>query len=634
VEAPKEESSQEETSQEECSQEDRLDPSELYEERCKKCAMCVKPDCGRCATCVLNASRGLRVRQVCLHKMCTEISQEQKQQRADGFPTGWCFIFDNPNEEDDSFVDDKFRRPDLSGLRMISPNGHKYRTIGAVRRKYQGSLDPFEDRIHRLFAQIGVSLWLKNSEHALLGKSYCREWMNVEGQRRIVYGCITKVEDSPLHDPKFTITFNDDSRAIVNNLYEGGNSSLSVPATSTITESLAWGGSILYDAKNNFRGVPARNDSADSEPPFYTSWIVPDLAAEEIDYERNPQGLPKLTLTIGGFQLEFITKPSTIPNAGYGVFVRCTSLNTSDSRSQHLELKPGELVDFGIYAPFRAQDTKKEHIFLLKTFAYKYSCEEYCFDTSVESDEEEIFDISDDWTGELHADARRHVPAYVNEISDENQRACVHALFGCEGALHYLIGHAHEGDGPFQLAADGREQEIFIDYGPRYEKVRIRRNYSRLADKERERAVDNLKEDDFEYLQEILSFTPGEVESAVQFFRGIIMDGRHLEHDFVMRSLMLAILLKKRARAIMPEVAEEEEPSFCNDGATELDLSKLAGDAGGLVSRLFDRWNNDKVMKQRLLNSAAFTSILQEVIGRTDLAALNPREFRGLIDEI
>jgi hypothetical protein len=48
-----------------------LTPTELYKRRCRNCLMCTKADCSKCATCVLNASRTRRNKEVCLRKVST-----------------------------------------------------------------------------------------------------------------------------------------------------------------------------------------------------------------------------------------------------------------------------------------------------------------------------------------------------------------------------------------------------------------------------------------------------------------------------------------------------------------------------------------------------------------------------------
>jgi hypothetical protein len=48
------------------------------------------------------------------------------------------------------------------------------------------------------------------------------------------------------------------------------------------------------------------------------------------------------------------------------------------------------------------------------------------------------------------------------------------------GALHYLLGHKNPIDGKFRIRADGKEKELFTDYGIHYEPVRKRKGYSKI----------------------------------------------------------------------------------------------------------------------------------------------------------
>jgi hypothetical protein len=53
-----------------------MTPSDLFVNRCKKCALCIAHDCGRCATCIFNGSRTRCFRQVCLRKVSSATNFE------------------------------------------------------------------------------------------------------------------------------------------------------------------------------------------------------------------------------------------------------------------------------------------------------------------------------------------------------------------------------------------------------------------------------------------------------------------------------------------------------------------------------------------------------------------------------
>jgi hypothetical protein len=46
-----------------------LSPTELFKRRCGNCPMCTRADCNKCATCILNACRSRRNKEVCLRKV-------------------------------------------------------------------------------------------------------------------------------------------------------------------------------------------------------------------------------------------------------------------------------------------------------------------------------------------------------------------------------------------------------------------------------------------------------------------------------------------------------------------------------------------------------------------------------------
>ena len=65
-----------------------------------------------------------------------------------------------------------------------------------------------------------------------------------------------------------------------------------------------------------------------------------------VDYDGKK--VPEVTLIVRGFKLVFSVKKSTIPNAGLGVFVRCSSFrrnaNKSGAGPEIFQLMAGELL--------------------------------------------------------------------------------------------------------------------------------------------------------------------------------------------------------------------------------------------------------------------------------------------------
>lgn len=202
------------------------------------------------------------------------------------------------------------------------------------------------------------------------------------------------------------------------------------------------------------------------------AWLVPDNVVDEMVEDREHQGtyLPRRTLDFRGYEIRLQVKQSSIPNAGYGVFISCKPFFGA-SNPDALVLQPDEKLDLGVYAPLQEKDRIPDSIHLVKNFIHGWCCESYSFDAS--SDKAiagkggeawgETFDITDDFTGDLHELARRSVLTYVNESVPGAET--VFAKHHPSGALHYVLGQGNPKDGNFKLLADGKEVEIFINYG-------------------------------------------------------------------------------------------------------------------------------------------------------------------------
>jgi hypothetical protein len=112
-------------------------------------------------------------------------------------------------------------------------------------------------------------------------------------------------------------------------------------------------------------------------PPFYVSWLVRD---ERNEIPMQDIGVfPVLNMFFRGCHLVFTVNASSIPNVGNGVFLTCKTLRGEP----FFELAAGELLDIGVYAPYRSEDRRKEHIWLLKNFVHSRKCEEFDLGTFV-----------------------------------------------------------------------------------------------------------------------------------------------------------------------------------------------------------------------------------------------------------
>jgi hypothetical protein len=202
--------------------------------------------------------------------------------------------------------------------------------------------------------------------------------------------------------------------------------------------------------------------------------------------------------------------------------------------------------------------------------------------------------------------------------------------------LHYLLGHAGKDDAPFQLRADGKtEIEIFVDYGPKYEKVRLRKGFTRLSPDEETKCLQELEKDEQEYLEEIESYSVSDVSSSLEYFRALLVTKtrRELGDEFLLRSLVVVLLLKGRVRSVEVEMYNlADDDSICDNGYTELDTSGLVAAADKLVCCLLDQWGDDDEIMQRLLSRDFSVYALKKLLKKADFESLTPKVFRELID--
>jgi hypothetical protein len=138
-------------------------------------------------------------------------------------------------------------------------------------------------------------------------------------------------------------------------------------------------------------------------------------------------------MIFAGFSLSLEARDSNIPNAGLGLWLTILPLWPHDDRL-FLELDPGVLVDFGVYAPLLPSDRKSDKISLVKNFLYDWDPEGWNFEMAMhgKSGHFDIFDISDDLSGKLHSIAEKNIICYVNE-TDGKETPNVVGLHDPEG---------------------------------------------------------------------------------------------------------------------------------------------------------------------------------------------------------
>jgi hypothetical protein len=555
------------------------------------------------------------------------VAEHEKSQPAPAFPPGWLFFFETGDPEPGI-------HSELLGLRLVSDEGVKYKSVDAAINRHTNQLQRVKK--HVFYKHIGVSLLDTVIVHPLAGQGFCREWINIHGQRQEIYGTITKVETDNVEDQlKFTVVYDEESLEHVN-VSDSGCGGLLVPTCDIICERIAWGGCLSFRRES---GSDKRN-LLNEDAPFHTHWIAPRAYRRELSNQRSGRdgthvdSVPRVVIRHrlhhhGLFKLEFTVKTSTIENAGLGVFLSCRPMMREPDDSTYFELPAGELLDFGIYAPFRTQDKKSDAEFQVLNFIHNFKCEEYKFDTA-DDDDGHCFDITDEITGDLHMEARKHVLPFVNEIRSGDEIPMVHAKYDCQGNVHYLLGYDEKAHGPFRIKADGQEHEIFIDYGARYEKARVRQRYSRNHVDENEALV-CLKEDERKYIDDLGTYSAKEVQNSIKLLEEIASEESGLQQSVIERIAVVTILLKLRAEKLLREFAGvTEEDSICDNGARDLD-KELVESCRKLLRRVCHLWGDDRDLKKRMLEVDIFAGVCKHVFPGRDLKSMSPSAFRNLI---
>lgn len=377
--------------------------------------------------------------------MCCEFIEKDKIQPAKGLPEGWTFYYTDPEKLSWRTSSE---HTGLAGLVLMSPTGRQFSSVESAAVELDSHLE-VPSMAREFYGHVGCHAIVEVPDHVLVGRAFRQKWIDLEGRTKMVYGTVRDVSEDLLSGGLRTCTveFSQKSRSLVNAGFTPNGAS--IPSKQKVPQTLAFGGCLDCDPRAiNYANVP-----------YHFSWQVPDVRHEDFVIDEHGMFSPRLTMHFRGFHLTLTARTSTIPNAGKGVFVSCTTL--TGSSDDLFVLDAGVLLDLGVYAPFRRADRKTAHVFLMKNFLHSSQCEEWNFDTVLTDD---LFDITDDSTGKLHEIACRHIPCYVNE-TDGHSAASVFAQHDPEGCVHYLLGHGNEGDGPFTLQANGVEREIFIDYG-------------------------------------------------------------------------------------------------------------------------------------------------------------------------
>lgn len=205
--------------------------------------------------------------------------------------------------------------------------------------------------------------------------------------------------------------------------------------------------------------------------------------------------------------------------------------------------------------------------------------EEWVFD-SKEGCSKQCFDITNDVNGDLHNVAQQNILVFVNE-TDGKEQASVHARRDLFSHVHYLVGPG-ENDAELSIPY-GEWTELKIDYGENYERVRIRKGYSRLSKDSPDRARMEGENLDSTTLHDTQYWCARETKISLDFLLNLDLKAMHSRPR--VQTLVISLCLYNRLIVIKDEFEESE---FVTLTHRVLDLVKKILKSEGVSDELLE----------------------------------------------
>jgi len=356
--------------------------------------------------------------------MCEKLDVPVKGLHSRILPDGWKFYFAAPTESPTTatrFV------PDLSGLRLVSPDGSEKCLSESVMKKAPG-IAGIEAIREFCYEDLGITIHRTRDDHDLIGQSYYNSWLDVRGTQKEIYGTITECLETLEKEPTlfFKVNYREAYRTLLN-----GAATIEddIPMVDTVNEAVATGGHIAFLEKSG------SNVSFDSRSPP-AKYIVPTTRL------LDGNGFKILH---GGVQLEVESMTSGIEGAGQGLFLRATCIERAGWAGLPVAfiLKPGERIDLGVYGPLRKADRKAFHVQAVKNFIFEQKPHIYMFDSKCIN--HDSIDVTDDKSGELHELALENILVRANETDGVSEPTSIIADHDPQGSLHYFLGNEESG---------------------------------------------------------------------------------------------------------------------------------------------------------------------------------------------
>lgn len=357
--------------------------------------------------------------------------------------------------------------------------------------------------------------------HPLIDAFVLREWLDVSLNKRRLYGQVKSCRKivQTRKALEFEIEYSDESLKRVKELLPEWR----IEPREFLEEAYTWGYCEAFAGRDNFvvpQGTPVWR------------WIVPDCVVD------TPSFPPKrrLVVTQKNIAIDLEVKPSSIPNAGFGLFAKASPLTQTPPGQRCCLLKYGEIIDLGVYSPVSHQDRRPNSAVFAKSFIFDGRPEEWVYGEK-EVGHVHSYDITDDTTGRLHEQAKRNCLVFANE-TDGKEQTSVHAQRDPFSHVHYVLGPERESE---QLSLPFNDEwfELKLDYKEGFEPTRIRQGYSRLPKGPRRKEVEDTGIKTVEVIED---WSFDEIKAAVAYITNLDLMAISLRAK--VRTLVVALCLR------------------------------------------------------------------------------------------
>jgi len=502
---------------------------------CGECILCNAPDCERCFVCL---SKGRTETDVCIRKSCCKIPFENKAKSLLGFPPEWQYAFCDPNHG--ALVKSPRRILSLAGLVIRRPMLAAFQTPGyQYFHSFEAAFSSVQHEdtseatklVESFLSHVHGSDAMKSyPKHFLVGRRFCFEFTNVNGMNVAMFGVISTCfrESSEAETDIFMVQYDSDCIEIA-----AKSLGTTILRLQLISSEQAWGGCISFERKARIRGRHSVVRSID-QATAVEYWVTPDMRMEEMVEQDDGIKVPMLTILLRGYKFVFSAHND---DEGIAVSVSCISMNVDDGTADESILKPGELIDLGVFCPLSDSDTKPLPVFLLKNYVHNFSIDSYAGDGNGN-----VYDLTEDAKGTMHLAATKKVLSYVRS-SNDMEVPTIHGGLDPSGKVHLLFGVRYRGD--WKEYTSIMEEEIQPIFRGEQKEVTLARN-----------ALIN-EQQEARYLSAMKNFGPEELLQCAKFIGSLFLGSPTAVPSSGMKERLFRV-----ATCLRHRIAELGDPSI------------------------------------------------------------------------